>query len=83
MFDYSCHLCGNTEEWCKDGYNLCAKCTEVKKIVAVYTIESCLKTLKDVYVREKTPIENRTKAQQKEYNLRERGQCGSTPKPKD
>tara|TARA_R110002050_G_scaffold296836_1_gene457268 strand:- start:110 stop:253 length:144 start_codon:yes stop_codon:yes gene_type:complete len=43
---------------------------EIKKIVAVYNVDSVLKTLKDVYVRDKTPIENRTKAQAKEYNLR-------------
>lgn len=70
MFDYSCHMCGNEEEWCSRGFNLCGKCMEIKKIVAVYNVDSVLKTLKDVYVRDKTPIENRTKAQAKEYNLR-------------
>lgn len=69
MFDYSCHLCGG-EEWCRNGFNLCGKCMEIKKIVAVYNVDDVLKTLKDVYVRDKTPIENRTKAQAKEYNLR-------------
>tara|TARA_R110000764_G_scaffold19599_4_gene51268 strand:- start:5272 stop:5490 length:219 start_codon:yes stop_codon:yes gene_type:complete len=60
MFDYKCHLCGNPEEWCRSK-NLCSKCIEVKQIVAVYDIDSVLKTLKDVYVRDKSPIENRTK----------------------
>ncbi len=69
MFDYTCHLCGNEEEWCNRGFNLCGKCMEIRRIVAVYKVDSVLKTLKDVYVRGQTPIENRTKAQ-KEYNLR-------------
>ena len=69
MFNYSCVICNDSEEWCST-INLCSKCESIRKIVAVYGVESVINTLEDVFVRTKEPIENRTKAEEKKYNLR-------------
>ena len=61
MFNYNCLICLNEGgEWCYSG--ICSKCTELKKIVDLYGIDSINKTLKDVYVRDIEPIEKRTNA---------------------
>ena len=59
MFNYTCSLCGCQDEWC---YSLCSNCLEVKKIVDLYSIQKVVNTLKDIYVRETTPIDKRTNA---------------------
>ena len=69
MFNYTCVICNDSEEWCST-INLCSSCESIRKIVAVYGRKPVIKTLEDVFVRTKEPVENRTKAEEKKYNLR-------------
>jgi len=59
---YSCVLCNNPDEWTR---GLCSKCEELKKIVDVYSIEQVIESIKYIYVRNETPISNRTRSQKK------------------
>jgi len=60
MFGSNCTFCGCSKATYYSNTNyLCENCTELKKIIDLYTIESVVETLKYVYVREEEPIKNR------------------------
>lgn len=55
---FSCPMCDNPEETLYR-QPLCSKCTNMKKIVDCYGIDSILETLNYIYIRTEEPIKNR------------------------
>ena len=58
---FYCSLCANPDESCYFS-PFCSKCLELKKIIDLYGIDQINDSLKCIYVRDKTPINNRTEA---------------------
>lgn len=56
---WNCYLCRNNEEWTRTG--LCTECTAIKRIIDVYGVSVVKDSLHNIFVRDITPIENRTK----------------------
>lgn len=54
---YSCILCDNQEEWTM---SLCSKCIEIKRIMDIYGVDKVKESLTYIFVRDDTPIKNRT-----------------------
>ena len=60
MFGSYCTFCGCSESTYYSNTNyLCGNCTELKKIIDLYSSDSVVETLKFVYVRDEEPIKNR------------------------
>ena len=69
-----CKICDattETESWFTNYYT-CEDCEQILRLSKIYGISNLRKTLDNIYVRDKTPIENRTKKIKEEdtYNLR-------------
>ena len=58
---FSCQLCpSSNNEYCYVS-RYCSKCIELKNIIKIYGIDEVLDKVKTIYVRDKKPLENRTK----------------------
>ena len=58
-----CKICDATDEdnsWFSNYYT-CEDCEQILRLSKIYGISNLRQTLDNIYVRDKTPIENRTK----------------------
>ena len=52
-----CYLCG---EYAGMGCTFCDKCTRLRRIISLYSIDTILESLEFIYLRDSDPIKNRT-----------------------
>ena len=58
---FSCQLCPSSNgEYCYVS-RYCSKCIDLKNIIKIYGIDEVLEKVKTIYLRDKQPLENRTK----------------------
>ena len=57
MFNYTCYLCGQTNN---NDYICKENCQQIKRIIELYGIDSVKKSLDKIFIRGEEQIEHRT-----------------------
>ena len=58
MWNYTCYLCGETNN---NDYICKENCQQIKRIIELYGIDMVRKSLEQIFIRTEEPINNRTK----------------------
>jgi hypothetical protein len=64
-----CDTCDDNESWFNT-YQLCDDCKKIKDISRIYSMESIVHVIEQIFVKEKKPIDSRTQAISKECPLK-------------